>query len=141
MTTCFRDLRDEAIGFLPGAQEALDEFVRRDLGLALLTNGQTELQRAKLDRFGLERYFHAICVEGELGFGKPDPRVFEIALNALALEPGDVWMVGDNLEWDVFGAQQCGIFAVWNDYGGRGLPEGAEVKPDRIIRRLAELVE
>jgi HAD superfamily hydrolase (TIGR01549 family) len=134
------ELRDASIDFLPGAHEALDEFTRRGIPLALVTNGQMEPQREKIVRFDLERYFRVICVEEELGFGKPDPRAFETALTGLGLEPGDVWMVGDNLEWDIRGAQQVGIYAVWNDYRVRGLPADSPVQPDRIINRLAELL-
>lgn len=141
LTTTFRDLRDAASGFLPGAQEALDEFARRGVRLALLTNGGSSLQRAKLERFNLERYFEIICIEEELGFGKPDPRVFATALSALDLQPADVWMVGDNLTADVAGAQQAGIFGIWNDFRARGLPPDAPARPDRIINRLAELLD
>ncbi len=140
ITSTFRELRDASIGFLPGAQETLEELTRRGVPLALVSNGQAELQRAKLERFDLERYFRAICIEGEMGFGKPDGRAFAAALAGLGLQPEEVWMVGDNLEWDIFGAQQAGIYAIWNDYRGGGLPPDSAIAPDRIVRRLAELV-
>ena len=57
------------------------------------------------------------------------------------LEAGEVWMVGDNLEWDIFGAQSVGIFSVWNDYRRRGLREDAPAVPDRTIHALSELAD
>jgi HAD superfamily hydrolase (TIGR01549 family) len=140
LTTTFVAVRDASIDFLSGARETLEELVARRIPLALVTNGQSDMQREKIARFELERYFKVFCVEGELGFGKPDPRAFETALAGLGLGPGDVWMVGDNLEWDIRGAQQVGIFAVWNDYRVRGLPADSPVQPDRIINRLADLL-
>jgi putative hydrolase of the HAD superfamily len=97
------------------------------------------MQRRKIDRFGLAAHFDAILIEGEVGFGKPDPRVYHRALDVLAVAPGDTWMVGDNLEWDVAEPQRQGIFGIWIDVRGAGLPRGHEVRPDRIIRTLSEL--
>ena len=47
--------------------------------LGLLTNGSAEMQRAKIVRFALETYFDWIQIEGEQGFGKPEPRAFRHA--------------------------------------------------------------
>jgi putative hydrolase of the HAD superfamily len=49
-------------------------------------------------------------------------------------------MVGDNLEWEVIAPQWLGIFAVWHDHTGRGLPKGTTARPDLIIRSLRELI-
>jgi putative hydrolase of the HAD superfamily len=113
----------------------------RDSGrrLALLTNGAAIAQRRKIARFELADLFDAILVEGELGFGKPDERVYKRALSALDVKPSDAWMVGDNLEWDVAAPQKLGLCGIWIDARGRGLPEHTTVKPDRIVRSLAEL--
>jgi FMN phosphatase YigB (HAD superfamily) len=48
-------------------------------------------------------------------------------------------MVGDNLEWDVAGAQAVGIRGIWLDASGEGVPEGA-VRPDAVVRSIAELL-
>jgi putative hydrolase of the HAD superfamily len=49
-------------------------------------------------------------------------------------------MVGDNLEWEVAAPQRLGIHAIWHDGYGTGLPPDCPVRPDRIIRRLSELL-
>jgi hypothetical protein len=49
----------------------------------LLTNGGSKGQRLKIDRFDLAPLFDAILIEGEVGFGKPDPRIYTKALEAL----------------------------------------------------------
>jgi putative hydrolase of the HAD superfamily len=107
--------------------------------LALLTNGNADGQREKIERFQLPDLFHAIFIEGELGFGRPDPRVYRLGLEALGTHPGDTWMVGDNLEWDVVGPQRLGIYGIWIDARDQGLPQGSSARPDRIIGRLAHL--
>ena len=49
-------------------------------------------------------------------------------------------MVGDNLEWEVVAPQRLGIYAIWHDGYGAGLPPGCPIRPDRIIRSLPELL-
>jgi putative hydrolase of the HAD superfamily len=135
----YRSARDAQIRPFAGAVETVRWL--RDAGcrLALLTNGAGGPQRSKIDRFGLADLFDTILIEGELGFGKPDPRVYERALADLDVEPAGAWMVGDNPEWDVAAPQRQGIFGIWVDRWERGLQPGASVVPDRVIRRLPEL--
>ncbi len=137
----FSVLREERYHPFPGALEALQGLQDAGLLLALLTNGSGETQRDKLARFGLERFFHHIQIEGEHGFGKPEERAYRHALAQLGVSSADAWMVGDNLEWEVAAPQKLGIYAVWHDYAGKGLPEGSKVRPDRIIQSLSELLE
>lgn len=133
--------RDVGMAPLP---EAIDT-VRwlRDSGrrLALLTNGAAVAQRKKISRFELGDLFDAILVEGELGFGKPDERVYRRALNALGVEPPDAWMVGDHLEFDVGAPQRLGLRGVWVDRAGAGLPANADISPHRVVRDLSEMLE
>jgi putative hydrolase of the HAD superfamily len=59
---------------------------------------------------------------------------------ALGVGPQETWMVGDNLEWEIVAPQRLGIYAIWYDGYSTGLPPGCEVRPDRIIRSLPELL-
>jgi putative hydrolase of the HAD superfamily len=131
--------RSERMHFFPGAEEALHALRARGHRLALVTNGGAVFQRAKIERFALARLFEAILVEGELGFGKPDPRVFQRALRALEAEPGGALMIGNDLHADIAGAQRAGIRAVWVDHARAGLPPDAPVAPYRIVGGVAEL--
>jgi putative hydrolase of the HAD superfamily len=132
----WRDVRMEP---LPDAIDTVQWLRESGRRLALLTNGAGEAQRRKITRFELADLFDAILVEGELGFGKPDERVYHRALSALGVKPSDTWMVGDNLEWDVAAPQKLGMTGVWIDARGRGLPDNTSVRPDHIVRSLAEL--
>jgi putative hydrolase of the HAD superfamily len=123
-----------------GAPDVLTSLRARGHRLGLLTNGSAAFQRRKLTRFALEPLFDLILIEGELGYGKPDPRVFGSALAHFEVGPGDACMVGDNLEADIAGAHDAGITAVWHDAYGVGLPPNPTVTPDRVIRHLNELL-
>jgi putative hydrolase of the HAD superfamily len=132
-------LRDEAIAPFEDAIATVQWLRSQGCRLALLTNGGGKAQRQKIDRFGLAGLFDVILIEGEVGFGKPDPRIYARALAVLDVGPGDAWMVGDNLEWDVNGPQREGIAGIWIDARGHGLPAGHTARPNRIISRLADL--
>ena len=119
----------------PEAEPVLADLAR-DHRLGLLTNGAGDVQREKLSRTPFARYFDAVVVSHEAGIGKPDPRVFEIALERLAARASDAVMVGDSLARDVAGAQRAGLRAVWID---RGLWREDAAKPDATIRRLSDL--
>jgi putative hydrolase of the HAD superfamily len=136
----FGQYRDEQLCFFPGACETIDALKARGVLLALVTNGAAEPQRAKVERFDLARRFHHVQIEGEHGFGKPEERAYVHALEALAVAAADTWMVGDNLEWEVAAPQRLGITGIWHDVLGQGLPAGSQVRPDRIIRSLTELL-
>lgn len=136
----FTTYREEAIFVFPGAHDAIDAFKAHGVKLALVTNGAADMQRAKVERFELTHRFDHIQIEGEHGFGKPEERAYRHAMEALGVTAEDTWMIGDNLEWEVVTPQRLGIYAIWIDVHGDGLPEGSTVKPDRIIRSLSELV-
>ena len=132
-------LRDETTIVLPGALEALDFLRKKGIRLALITNGAADMQRDKLARFALEAYFERIVVEGEFGAGKPEPDGFLHVMSELDEKPENTWMAGDDLERDIAPCRALGIFSIWVDARGRGLPQHSIVKPDRIIRSVAEL--
>jgi putative hydrolase of the HAD superfamily len=105
--TWFSDLRlDEGVAPL------LDTLATR-YKLGLITNGPSEIQRAKIVQFDLARWFTVLVVSEEFGVAKPDPAIFLHAANALASDPADCVMIGDNPDADIRGAQAAGMRSVW----------------------------
>jgi putative hydrolase of the HAD superfamily len=135
----FAARRRAAMALFPDALPCLTALRESGMRLGLVTNGDHGMQQDKIARFALGGLFDAIVIEGEFGKGKPDPAVYRHVLGALDVAPSDATMVGDNLEWDVAGAQRVGMCGVWIDRATRGLPDGHPVRPDRVIASLAEL--
>lgn len=132
--------RLENLELFPKARQTLKQLYKKNVRLALITNGEAYTQRYKIERFGLEKYFELILIEGEAGYGKPDMQIYRKALSSLDLTPMDVWMVGDNLEWDVAAPQKLGIFSIWVDFKMQGLSPHSVVIPDRIVNSINELL-
>jgi putative hydrolase of the HAD superfamily len=137
----FTAYRDEQMFLFPGVHETLQTFRASGVKLALITNGAGQPQRRKIERFALAERFDHVQIEGEHGFGKPEEKAYHHAMGVLGVEARDTWMVGDNLEWEVETPQRLGIYAIWMDAHGVGLPADSTIKPDRIVRSLAELLQ
>ena len=130
----------EKTTLFPDAISTLKQLKMEGIKLALVTNGASEAQRAKINKFDLEQYFLHVQIEGEAGVGKPELKAYEIAMEKLNVLAKETWMVGDNIDWEVIAPQKLGIFSIWRDPRGYGiLPEGTLATPDRIIRKLSEL--
>lgn len=104
------------------------------LSIAVVTNGPEEQQNAKVARLGLSRL--PVIASGALGFSKPDPRIFEIACQAVGQPANNCLMVGDNPAADVLGAQESGLEAVLLDRHGKSGPGHDRL---RVITSLADL--
>lgn len=92
-------------------EPALDRLAGKSLGV--LTNGASDLQRSKLQACGLEGRFVTVLISAELGIGKPDPRIFELALEEVGAQRDECVMVGDSLQRDIEGASKVGIPSLW----------------------------
>jgi len=62
----------------------------------------------KINRFDLAKYFDGIYVEGELGFGKPDTRVFEKVTAIHGIKHHECLILGDNPTWDIIAPGKLG---------------------------------
>jgi putative hydrolase of the HAD superfamily len=102
---------------VPGAEELL-EALRNKFKLGLITNGAADLQREKIEGSGLAGYFDSITISGEVGVGKPDPKIFEAALASLDADPGETVMIGNSLKRDIAAAQAVGLKAIWINHAG-----------------------
>jgi putative hydrolase of the HAD superfamily len=90
-----------------GAVEAVTELERLGLRLAVVSNWDVALQE-HLERLGLADRFATIVTSAEAGAPKPDPRIFELALERLGVGPGRALHVGD-AEADELGARAAGM--------------------------------
>lgn len=80
--------------------------------LGIIAN-QPSAVREAMERDGLDRFFDVWAVSADVGFDKPDPRLFAHAVAGAGVEPGLAAMVGDRLDYDVRPARVAGMFAVW----------------------------
>jgi 2-haloalkanoic acid dehalogenase type II len=95
---------------------------------------------ADLGAIGLAHHFKVSLAAGAFGSAKPDPAIFHAACAALGVAPHEAVYVGDDLRYDVSGAQNAGMRAIWlkrND--AREQQQGA-ILPDAICATFDELI-
>ncbi|MEN1985564.1 HAD family hydrolase [Paenibacillus hubeiensis] len=119
------------------AQEVVRE-IRQKYKTALITNGRTDIQYGKIDRLGIRDDFDLIIVSEEAGVKKPDPRIFEMALERLALNPEQCIYIGDHPANDVQGAADAGLHPIWMKVN-QPWRDDLTVKPVHVIEHLSEL--
>lgn len=125
--------------FLMDGAEEVCAYLASTYRVAVLTNGIREVQLARLSRSGLDRHLAAVIVSGDVGYQKPDPRIFAHALGVLGHDDRKtVIMVGDSLSADIHGGQEFGIDTCWFNRGGTAADPGAVV-PTYQIGHLREL--
>ena len=86
---------------------ALQELAGRGWQQAIISNHVPEFHTI-LDFLGISGNFVAIINSAEIGYEKPHPRVYQIALERLG-NPSPAWMIGDNVEADYLGAERAGL--------------------------------
>lgn len=136
----YRDGYIAARQAIPGA-EAFLAAVRERATVVVITNNLLKEQQAKLRHCGLDRYVDVLVVSEEAGVSKPEPRIFEIALERAGASAGEAVMLGDSWANDVEGARAAGIRAVWFNRGGEAPPDPAvpvisSLEPSPALWRL-----
>ncbi len=81
--------------------------------VAMITNGDNEIQAAKIDNLGYTPYFDEILISGDCDYEKPEPEIFLEMAKRLGIQPQEMVYVGDHPVNDVDGARNAGCIPVW----------------------------
>ncbi|XP_059215606.1 N-acylneuraminate-9-phosphatase [Centropristis striata] len=135
---CWKNSRLEILSLSPEICHLLTDL-RSRYKLLLLTNGETQTQREKVEAARCEEFFDAVVIGGEHAEQKPFVSIFTLCFNMLEVEARDCVMVGDSLDTDIQGGFNAGVRAtVWISAAGGSVPEGS-VKPDYTVPSVLEL--
>ena len=102
--------------------------------VVILTNGIARIQKSRLSRSPIRRFIKNMVVSQDVGFAKPDPRLFFAALDGVS--PGDALMIGDSLSSDILGANRAGIDSCWFNPTGKAPSDG--IRATYEVRALAD---
>ena len=133
-----RGISRRRLGLYPHAREVLD-VLRERYPLALVTDAQSPYARAELHRVGLLDYFDPIVVSGDLGYRKPDRRLFQAALDGMNVAAANAMYVGNDMHRDIFGAREAGLTTVMFD-SDQGKKAYRDCVPDYTITDLRDLL-
>ncbi|MFX1517913.1 MAG: HAD family hydrolase [Promethearchaeota archaeon] len=107
----------------------------KDFPLGVISDGNAEQQRRKLEFTSISSYFRSIIISGEVGLQKPHPKLFKMSAKELNLSLDEILYVGDQLEKDALGAFKAGMQGVLINRTNQ-IHESSDI---RIISELTEL--
>jgi 2-haloacid dehalogenase len=105
--------------------------------LAILSNGSPDMLAPLVTNSGLDKILDAVLSVAEAEIYKPDPRVYQIAVERLGLPRDAIGFVSSNC-WDACGAKSFGFRTYWINRSGAPL-DALDVTPDHTIARLTDL--
>ena len=108
----YLDILPNQTALMPDALETLD-YLKAKYTLTIISNGFTEVQYRKINSSGIRNYFAHIVLSEEAKALKPNPKIFEYALQLNGGLPHEAIMIGDSYEADIQGAQNAGIDQVY----------------------------
>ena len=100
---------------VPGAKEMLENLQAKGYRLFAASNSFGNLQRSRLEKAGILKYFEDTYISMDIGYDKPDIRFYQEALRRCGLQAKEVLMIGDSMTTDVIGAQKAGMDALFFD--------------------------
>lgn len=122
-----------------GVKEFLDDLRLLRIPSAIVTDLTAQIQFRKLLYFGLDSYLSAVVTSEEVGFDKPHPAAFQLALKKINANGENVWMIGDNPTNDILGAKKAiGAITLQKIHSGV-IPGTNESLPDAYFSDFTNL--
>jgi putative hydrolase of the HAD superfamily len=133
----------EYIDFLPhfnhlfaGTFEILD-YLKDKYDLHIITNGFEEIQAKKMASSKILDYFDVIVTSESVGVKKPNPRVFEFALEKANATKNNSIMIGDSIEADIYGAINSGIKAIHCNFDNKTI-DNSDIESITALNELKQ---
>jgi HAD superfamily hydrolase (TIGR01549 family) len=131
-----RRFLEAALAHLRGQAPLLDRL-RAHHALGIVSNFYGNLETV-CSEAGIAHFFHVLIDSSHVGCRKPDPRIFQAALEPLGLTPARALFVGDSLARDMAGARALGMPHIWLTPAPKP-PDGPCCPGDRTVSTLADL--
>ncbi|MDY0780090.1 YjjG family noncanonical pyrimidine nucleotidase [Tenacibaculum sp. IB213877] len=110
------------------------EYLKNNYKLHIITNGFEEVQHLKLKNSNIKNYFDVIITSESVGVKKPNPKVFEFAVQSVGVQPHNCVMIGDSYEADVLGAFKSGMLPIhFNDQNSYSIPDKSFISVSRLL--------
>jgi len=116
-----------------GALDVLS-YLQEKYKMHIITNGFEEVQHRKLKNSNLLPFFDQIITSEKVGVKKPNPKIFQYALEASNAKSKESFMIGDNFEADIMGAKNVGMHTILCEFNGENHSEKVT-----SVRKLSQI--
>jgi putative hydrolase of the HAD superfamily len=137
----YHDTKFRSFEPFPDVLPLLADLQSADVITGIITHGWTEKQAEKLVRLGVIPYINkdAIFISDEIGISKPNPKLYETALNRLDLQAAEVMYVGDSPAHDIAPAKSLGMITTFARRASKWAPSGESQQADHEIDNFEQL--
>ncbi|HEX5069021.1 MAG TPA: HAD family hydrolase [Vicinamibacterales bacterium] len=139
LSAFYREAYEAAWRAVPGAIALLTALRERGIAVGIVTNNIADEQRQKMRRCGMESLVGALITSEEIGVQKPEPAIFQAALDAMDRPASECVMVGDAWATDIVGARNAGLRPIWFNWRGLESPDSA-VPEFRTFEPLGDVI-
>lgn len=136
----YSHFKHAAVYMFEDVPRTLKELKKKGYIITLLTNGDSDFQREKIQRFQIESLFDGIFIDGEQGVGKPEKAAYDNVLRQFDVQPDEACMIGDHYLWEVVAPKRYGLKAIWVNRGNLGVKGNENIKADAVIENIGELL-
>lgn len=143
--TTVHDLMREAMQHatpVPGAIEAVREIASCGIPVGVISSAVYHpFLEWTLQSFGIADVLAFVVTSASSGHYKSNPEIYRYAMKIVGADPSATVHVGDSPKWDVWGAQQAGMAAVWfsNGVTGSFVDRDHESEPDAIVTSMLDV--
>ncbi len=127
---------------VPGAYDVLQILKINGYKLALVSNASSgKLIRRAMKRRNFPKYFDYTIVSADIGYRKPHPKIFQVALEKLYITPQEAVMIGDVPAYDVAGPKSLGMKTILATYqeSTEGKKNLTDIQPDAIANKITDI--
>ncbi|MCG7281738.1 YjjG family noncanonical pyrimidine nucleotidase [Chryseobacterium taklimakanense] len=131
---------DEIVSYnhlVEGAFELLEYLSQKKYRLHVLSNGFKEVTYRKCELSGIKNYFETITSADEINIRKPQPEIFEYALNKSGTKKAESVIIGDDWTADIEGGLAFGMKAIFFDV----FNDNYTAENVKTVKRLSEIHE
>lgn len=132
-TKCYNDVIDSA----NLSRKIIKRLKENNYLIGVVSNFYGNL-KAVLKELSLYEYFDVIIDSFEVGIRKPNPAIFQTALERIKVRPGKTYVVGDSYSSDILPAKSLGCKTIWLDGKSWDYPEDIS-QADHIIHSIEEV--
>ena len=135
--TVFRAASLYYLELYTGVREVLT-MLKKIYRLGAVSDGQSLWAMPELQMVGLADFFECITVSGDVGFRKPDPRIFNLTLEKMGIKSEEAVFIGNDMYRDIYGSGIAGIKNIFF-HSNQGEQRFAGRDPDYVVYRFNEI--
>jgi putative hydrolase of the HAD superfamily len=135
----YRGISRKRLRLCDSVESCLDAL-QRDYAMAIVSDCQPCWAIPEMRALGLDGYFDPIIMSVDHGFRKPDPRLFEKALDQMGATASEALFVGNDMYRDIFGARQLNIKTIFVK-SNQGRQSYSETRADYVAEEFKDILK